>query len=102
MRRDQSWRNDAKCLGMDVEMFFPPRDKEKYKEIADAAKAVCFGKDGKPPCPVRLKCLLYADSMDEQHGIWGGYSHRERNALKRKASKMNMTLKEWTDGNNRK
>jgi hypothetical protein len=33
--------------------------------------------------------------MDEQHGIWGGMSHRERNALKRKAKKTGLTFKEW-------
>jgi len=32
--------------------------------------------------------------MDEQHGIWGGLSHRERNALKRKLKKDGTTLKE--------
>jgi hypothetical protein len=35
--------------------------------------------------------------MDEQHGIWGGMSHRERNALKRKATKAGKTLKEWIE-----
>lgn len=95
MRKNESWRNDAKCLGMDVEMFFPPRDKDKYKPIADKAKAVCFGRDGKAACPVRVDCLLYADHMDEQHGIWGGLSHRERSALKRKAVKNGSNLEEW-------
>ena len=71
------------------------RDKAKYKSIADKSKAVCFGKDGAPACPVRLQCLLYSDKMDEQHGIWGGLSHRERNALKRKAAKVGLTLEEW-------
>jgi hypothetical protein len=37
--------------------------------------------------------------MDEQHGIWGGLSHRERNALKRKAAKVGLTLKEWVEKN---
>jgi len=35
--------------------------------------------------------------MDEQHGIWGGMSHRERNSLKRKAAKQGMTLEEWVN-----
>jgi hypothetical protein len=88
---------------MDTELWYPPRDKAKYKNIADKSKAVCFGKDGKSECPVRLQCLLYADRMDEQHGIWGGMSHRERNALKRKAAKQGLSLKEWmTSGGNKK
>lgn len=91
----EGWRHKAKCRGMDTEMFFPPRDKAKYKKIADVSKAVCFGKDGLPECPVRKECLLYANAMDEQHGIWGGMSHRERNALKRKANKAGKSFGEW-------
>jgi WhiB family redox-sensing transcriptional regulator len=97
----ENWRADAKCKGQDTELWYPPREKELYKTIADQAKNICFGRDGRPECPVRKDCLLYAEGMDEQYGIWGGLSHRERNALKRKAAKHNMTLKEWVDGNKR-
>ena len=89
------WTDLAKCKGMDTEMWYPPRDKDLYTPIADKAKAICNGTDGMPECPVRLKCMLYADSMDDTHGIWGGLSHRERNARKRKAAKHGMTLEEW-------
>jgi hypothetical protein len=100
-----SWRYEAKCgnpkvypavtiNGVDypegelnTELFFPPRDKEAYKPIADAAKAICLGKDGGDECPVRKECLLYALETDEQHGVFGGMSHRERNALLRRKSK---------------
>lgn len=91
----ENWRADAKCRDMDTEWWYPPRDKDLYKPIADKAKAVCLGKDGRPACPVRLECLLYAERIDEQYGIWGGLSHRERNALVRKANKNGMTLEEW-------
>ena len=91
------WRYLAKCKGMDTELWFPPRDKALYKPIADQAKAVCLGKDGKGECPVRLHCLFEADANDEAHGIWGGLSHRERNALKRKAAKKGMTLKQFVE-----
>jgi hypothetical protein len=80
-------------------MWFPPRDKDLYKKIASEAKSICFGKDGLPECPVRVACLLYAEKNDEQHGIWGGLSHRERNALRRKAEKNGSTLKEWVTEN---
>jgi hypothetical protein len=46
---------------------------------------------------VRKECLLYADKMDEQHGIWGGMSHRERSSLKRKATRSGMSLKKWIE-----
>lgn len=91
----EKWRYSAKCRDYDTELWFPPRDKDKYKNIASQAKAICLGKDGLPECPVRVKCLLYAEDNDEQHGIWGSMSHRERNALKRKAAKHGKTLEEW-------
>ena len=75
-----SWENHAKCKGLDTEMWFPPRDKDKYKAIADKAKDICFGKDGKPECPVRKECLKFALKIDEQHGIWGGLNELERRA----------------------
>lgn len=98
----ENWRADAKCKGLDTELWFPPREKELYKTIADQAKGICFGRDGKPECPVRKDCLLYSEKMDEQYGIWGGLSHRERNALKRKAAKHGMTLKQWVDSGGKK
>jgi WhiB family redox-sensing transcriptional regulator len=97
-RQSENWRHDAACWGVDVEIFFPPRDKELYRTIADEAKSYCFGFDDVPPCPVRLNCLWYAVNGDEVHGIWGGLSHRERNALVRKWRKQfrnKMTLKEY-------
>lgn len=105
----EEWRDGAKCrdLSMDsfkqtlpphwhrvrawadeqrsgTELFYPPRDKRLYKPIADYAKAVCNGRDGRPPCAVRVECLLYALRREEANGIFGGMSHRERNAFLRK------------------
>lgn len=119
----ESWREHAKCASPDVypeviveefhykagelntELFFPPRDRDSYKPIADAAKAICKGKDLRPPCPVRHDCLIYAIEREEEHGIFGGCSHRERNALVRKheatniknraKGKATMTLREF-------
>jgi len=103
----EPWQYDSKCgtrlydpvtkeysSVYPPDLWFPPRDKDLYKPIADKAKSICFGRDGKGECPVRLQCLLFADKTDEVHGIWGGMSHRERNALKRKAKKQGKTLEE--------
>lgn len=92
MDHDEEWRRDAKCFGVDTELFYPPRDKALYKPIADQAKAICNGKDSRPPCAVRIECLLYALRRDEEHGIFGGMSHRERNALLRKWRRRNPDL----------
>lgn len=67
-----------------TELFYPPRIRELYYVYADRAKDFCMGKDRRHPCPVRRQCLLWAIQNDEEHGLWGGMSHRERNALVRK------------------
>jgi WhiB family redox-sensing transcriptional regulator len=93
-----AWRYKARCKGVDTDTFYPPRDKDLYKTIAAEAKSYCFGENGKNPCPVRLECLWDAVERDEPHGIWGGMSHRERNALIRKWSrtyKKKMTLEQF-------
>ena len=100
---DYSWRYNARCQGQDETtlIFYPPRDKEQYKTLAAQAKTFCFGENGKNPCPVRQECLWDAVSRDEPHGIWGGLSHRERNALMRKwkknskSKKTSLTLQEF-------
>ena len=98
---DRLWLDDAACLDAELEPldpFFPPRDKDLYRGLADKAKTFCFGGKGKPACPVRQRCLWQAINTEEQHGIWGGMSHRERNALVRKWQrnhKHEMTLKEY-------
>lgn len=98
MDHPQEWRRRAKCHGADTELFYPPRDKRLYKKIADQSKAICNGKDSRAVCPVRVDCLLYALRRGEEHGIWGGMSHRERNALLRKWRKRYPDLDlEFTD-----
>lgn len=84
----EDWTEDANCRDIeDPDIFFPPRDKELYSSIAAQAKSYCLGEAGLPACPVRAQCLMSAIKEDEVHGIWGGMSHRERNALVRKWTK---------------
>ena len=95
---EYAWRYEARCQGEDTDIFYPPRDKEQYKLIANQAKAFCYGDNKKNPCPVLKDCLWDAVRREEPHGIWGGLSHRERNALIRKwkkTAKKKMTLKEF-------
>lgn len=99
--KDLSWTDDANCIkpgAAHPDTWYPPRDKDRYKPIADEAKKHCFGGDGWSACSVRHMCLWQAIDTDEQHGIWGGLSHRERNAMVRKWQKMyrhQMTLQEY-------
>jgi WhiB family redox-sensing transcriptional regulator len=95
---DEEWIHKAACKNADPEIFFPPRDKVLYTKIAIQAKVYCNGPKGNTPCPVRAECLWYAITDDAQHGIFGGLSHRERNAMVRKWQRefsSKMTLKEY-------
>jgi WhiB family redox-sensing transcriptional regulator len=64
------WRQYARCLGADPELFHPPAD-----DPADEAKAICA------ICPVREPCLEYAITAREKQGVWGGLTEKERRRL---------------------
>lgn len=64
------WRSQARCRGLDPEIFHPDED-----EDASEAKAICA------VCPVREACLEYAIATREKLGVWGGLDARERRRL---------------------
>lgn len=35
-------------------------------------------------CPVKEQCLAYAVDTEERHGVWGGYTVKQRQVLARK------------------
>lgn len=63
----------GRCAEADPEAFFPEKGASNK-----AAKRVCMS------CEVRVACLEYALSIDEQWGVWGGLSEMERRALRRR------------------
>lgn len=74
--RDQSeapdWRDRSLCAETDPDAFFP----DKGGSVREA-KRVCLG------CEVRSECLEYALANEEDFGVWGGLSERERRRLRR-------------------
>ena len=68
----RSWQDEANCLGVDPDLFFPERGASTRE-----AKEVCRG------CVVREACLEYALANGEKFGIWGGMSERERRRIRR-------------------
>lgn len=68
------WEDDALCAQTDPEAFFP----EKGGSTRDAKK-ICGS------CEVRTRCLEYALEHNQQFGIWGGLSERERRKLRKAA-----------------
>lgn len=69
---NQPWVADAICAGTDVEAFFPEKSGSSRE-----AKIVCAA------CPVSSLCLNWAMETGERHGIYGGYTPKERKKYKR-------------------
>ena len=69
---DESWVAQALCAQTDPDAFFP-----EMGASPKVGKRVCVG------CDVRGECLEYALKHDEQFGIWGGLTVRERRRLAR-------------------
>jgi WhiB family redox-sensing transcriptional regulator len=67
----ESWIEGALCAQVDPERFFPDAGASTRE-----AKAVCRA------CPVQAACLRYALERNEQHGVWGGATHRERREMR--------------------
>ncbi len=72
LSQERGWQDQANCLGVDPDLFFPERGASTRE-----AKEVCKG------CVVRGECLEYALANGEKFGIWGGLSERERRRLRR-------------------
>ena len=73
------WRSDAACSGVGAELFFPAgeREEEAAAQIHEA-KGICAR------CPVRLHCLAFALSTNQEDGTWGGLTPSERGSLRRR------------------
>lgn len=70
---DQAWKKEGICAQSDPDSFFP-----SVGEPSAQQKKICFS------CPVQSQCLEEALEGNEQWGIWGGYSPRERREIKSK------------------
>jgi WhiB family redox-sensing transcriptional regulator len=74
-----SWQFRAACRSGDLELFFAPDGERPQNRVfrERQAKAVC------ERCPVVSPCAHYAIATGEPHGIWGGLTEAERDALRR-------------------
>jgi len=73
-----SWRQQARCRGVDPEVFYPVSEDD---EDAAEAKSICA------LCPVREACLEFALTTREKNGVWGGLTERERRRVLRRRRK---------------
>lgn len=73
----QDWRVRAACRVRDAAAFFSSEGEGKAtaRGREARAKSVCAH------CPVRPECAAAALAAREQHGVWGGFTSRERQRL---------------------
>ena len=74
---DYSWRRNAICRDTDPELFFPIGTTGQALLQIERAKLVC------DECPVKVECLDYALTTNQDTGIWGGTSEDERRQIRR-------------------
>ena len=74
------WHKQAACRGMSPVFFGArfesPRPSRKVRIAIMTAKDICAA------CPVRNLCLDFALDHDEEFGIWGGLTPRERRMVR--------------------
>ena len=65
------WMGYARCTEVDPDLHFP----DKGHSTAQP-KRICMA------CEVRVECLAYAIEHNEEHGVWGGLSYKQRRDVK--------------------
>ena len=79
------WRHQAACREEDPALFFPDGSTGPWLLVIEEAKAVCRHR-----CPVIDTCLQWA-LENRENGVWGGLSEDERQQLRRRAQRHQLT-----------
>lgn len=93
LENELSLQNDAACKNKDVGMFFvdegPISDSSIRNNIIKAVSLCNL-------CPVQDQCLMTAVNNDEEFGIWGGFTSKERKKMfgKKNISNKKITIDE--------
>ena len=98
---DQTWRLQARCRGLDTNLFFYERGESSTTDTAleycnggtfhnrdDKGKLVSI--DTLAPCPVRQECLEFALSFENDQdaaGIFGGVTPNQRRKIRQDRTK---------------
>jgi WhiB family redox-sensing transcriptional regulator len=75
------WMTEGACHEEDPELFFPISASEASAGQIRQATSICDG------CHVESQCLRYAMENRIKHGIWGGRTEQQRQALIRARSR---------------
>jgi len=72
------WLQEAACRGVSPKVFVPDESNDKDETSAAHVRALRICKY----CKVAPECLAYALAMNEQFGVWGNTTPRQRRRLK--------------------
>jgi WhiB family redox-sensing transcriptional regulator len=78
--RKLPWLDLGACRDEDPDLFFPIGSAGPGLAQVATAKAVCTR------CAVRQACLRFALEASQDHGVWGGMSEEERQAIRNTGS----------------
>ena len=74
----ETWTQEAACAEIGGDAWFPePKD----EATANRAKRIC-----KTVCDVREQCLEYALRTRQRDGVWGGYTAKSLQAIRRRSA----------------
>ena len=71
-----AWTGNARCRGLDQDIFYLPKG-EGRSNVGHDAKIICGA------CASNKHCLTFAVDRREEFGIWGGCGEKTRRALER-------------------
>ncbi len=69
--QDRTWMEEAVCGGAETEAFYS--DTERF--LRRLTEQYC------KKCPVMNQCLEYALASEDQFGVWGGTTPRQRREM---------------------
>jgi len=72
------WSAEARCAGIDPELFFPVGGGRAAIAQIEDARSYCDA------CSVRMKCFSFALTATVDYGIWAGTTPEERVAMRRR------------------
>jgi WhiB family transcriptional regulator, redox-sensing transcriptional regulator len=81
MAHDRSWMEDAACIEVDLQVFYPKGTARGQRIDFTDAKSICA------VCPVRKTCLAFSIAHDIPYGVWGGWDWKSRQAIDRKTKR---------------
>ena len=75
---EENWQDDANCLGVDPDLFFPIGTTGPATDMIRQSVAICTA------CAMQEECLQYALETNQEAGVWGAYPEDDRRRLRKR------------------